>query len=128
MSDKITTETVRSDAPDRDENGDLIPTTHDVEWNDKTAELDVKPIVGGIANKIAKHETGLAELDPEAVAVVLRTACPGLDGLTSGDVESMRVEKIQALVGPIVDQLPEVEDAGGNPVEMERGERAREMR
>ena len=111
---KITTEDVRKSTAERDDNGDLIPDTHTIEWDGQEAEIDVYPLTGGLGNRIAKHEQGLTELDPKAVAAVLSASCPGLEDLRADDVRDMKLEKIKALVDPVVEQLPEAEVDPGN--------------
>lgn len=113
MTEKLNIDDVQEKQASRDDNGELIPRTEEIEWGDETKEIDVYPITGGLGNQIAKHERGLNELDPEAVAAVVRAACPNLTDMTADDIEALPLEYIEALIGPITSQLPEV-DAGGN--------------
>lgn len=114
MTDELTVDDVREDTAKRDESGELIPDTYDIEWNGETRELAVKPITGGLANRVAKHEEGFDDLDPQAVAAVLSAACPALEDIRAEDVRDMPLDQIQALVEPIGQQMPEVEPAEGN--------------
>lgn len=108
MTDKLTVEDVQAEQAERDSEGELIPNTKEVKWNGSVKEVEVLPITTGVANEIAEYESGLAELDPEAVANVVNTCCPHLE-LTADDVDALPMQQVNKLVTPITEELPEVE-------------------
>lgn len=112
MTDKLTVEDVQAEQAERDSEGELIPNTKEVKWNGSVKEVEVLPMTTGIVNEIAEYESGLAVLDPEAVANVVNVCCAGLE-LTADDVDALPVEQVDNLVTPITEELPEV-DPGGN--------------
>lgn len=97
----------------RGSDGELIPETKTFEYDGETQEVKVYPVTGGMANKLAEHEQGLEELDPQSVAVVLSTACPDLEDIRKSDVEDMPLPLEIGLVNAVAEQLPDV-DVEGN--------------
>lgn len=96
----------------RDSNGELVPDTKTFDYQGETREVRVYPVTGGMANKLAEYEEGLQELDPQAVAVVLSTACPDLEDIRKKDVEDMHLPFEIGLVNAVAEQLPDVEIEG----------------
>jgi len=98
----------------RDENGELVPETETFEYEGETHEIRVYPVTGGMGNRLAKHETGLQELEPKAVAAVLSVMCPDLEGITSEDVRDMPLQYEVGLTSAVAEQLPDTEIDEGN--------------
>jgi len=98
----------------RDEDGELVPKTEEFEYDGETKEIRVYPVTGGMGNRLAKHEGGLQELEPKAVAAVLSIMCPDLEGITAKDVQDMPLQYEVALTSAVAEQLPDAEIDEGN--------------
>jgi len=96
----------------RDESGELVPETETFEYEGETNEIRVYPVTGGMGNRLAKHEKGLQELEPKAVAAVLSVMCPDLEDITADDVRDMPLQYEVALTSAVAEQLPDTEIEG----------------
>lgn len=97
----------------RDENGELVAKEKEIEWEDNTETLRVKPFVTGMGNKLAKHEQGLRELEPNAVAAIISVMCPDLEDIRAEHVEDLPVPKLKAIIDAISEETPDDVDMGG---------------
>lgn len=106
-------ESVKDETVERDENGDLIPEEKEIQWDGESETIEVKPFVTGMGNRLAKHDEGLQELDPTAVASVISVMCPDLEGIKPEHVRDLPMAKVNAIVNAITEELPEEYDTEG---------------
>ena len=135
MTDKLTIGDVEQESAKRDETGELVAESREIQWKGGTREVRVYPATLGHGNKFASIEDRLREADPEAVAEVLQGMYAEPDfGSQSKDqlVEWLRdlpMARMRELTAPL-NLGAEAGEGEGNPqTEAEaRATRARQMR
>ncbi len=131
MSDKLTLDDVEQDVHERDEEGELLPVEHDIEYNGQEKTVKTVPITIGAMNKLSHVDEEISNLHPPAVLEALQTLYvePDFSGWTEEKVEAYDGERLGELLSPLEDKVDGEFDGGeGNPADMSRSERARQMR
>jgi len=134
MTNELTQEHTEAGQVDRGADGEVIPEDHTVELpNGEEAVIKTIPMYTGVMNELNHLDDGLRELDPEAIYEAFQTLYK-TDALTEMSVEEIRDTKapwLNAYLTPVEEQTEMEIDGGddeGNPAEMSKQERAKQMR
>jgi hypothetical protein len=133
MTDSLTTDDIEQQTVKRDSDGELIPEEHEIDWGGETKTVKTKPITTGLLNELSHIDDGIVNLDPSAVYEAIKTVYldPDPAEFTEADIRDLEGEYLNALMSPIDAQIDEsVGDTEGNqsPMDMDRQERAEQMR
>lgn len=131
MSDTLSIDDVEKDVKERDSDGELLPETHTIEYNGEQKDVKTVPLVTGTINKLSHVDDEIANLEPSAVLEALQELYiePDFSGWTEGKVEAYDVERLSELLAPLDEKVEEdIGETEGNPMNMDRQERAEQMR
>lgn len=132
MPSEITTDHTSEGVAQRGNDGSLIPETHTVELPDGSeVVIKTKPITTGLLNELSNVDDAIAELEPKAVREAFQTVyvSEAITGLSVEEIRDTRSEYLTAYLQPLDEAVEDdIGDSGGNPAELSKGERAREMR
>lgn len=134
MTDELSTEQVEKGVKKRGSDGELLPDEHDVTLPDGSeVVIKTEPLTTGTLNELSHIDEEIANLKPEAIREAFQTAYR-TDALTNLSVEEIRdtdAAYLTAYLKPLDDAVGENFDIGddeGNPAQMSKSERARQMR
>lgn len=135
MPQEVTQSDLKNEIVERDSNGELIAEDYQTQIGGNEVVVKHKPITTGLLNEISAVDDAIADLEPEAVyeafqAIYLSDA---ILSLTVNDIRDMKAPALNRLLKPLEEKVEREFDgeeggSGGNPMEMDRQERAREMR
>lgn len=131
MTREISSDDLQDDIAERGSDGELLPEKHEVEWHGETVVVKTKPITTGLLNELSNIDDAIADLEPEAVHEAFQTIylSDAILGLSVQDIQDMRAEALNNLLKPLEEEVEADFDGGeGNPMNMSKAERAREMR
>jgi len=132
MTDKLTTDDVSEKTIDRGPDGELIPVEHEIEWGTETKTVETVPITTGVINQLSHIDDAIVELEPAAVHEAIQEiyVTPDPERFTVEDIRDLELQYLEALMSPIDRQIDEEigEEQSGNPVEMERTDKAEKLR
>lgn len=118
MPDKLGAEDVESAVIDRDEDGEIIPEEHVIDWGGEERRVETKPITTGLINELSHIDDAIADLEPEAVYEAFQTIYvePYIDYFDESDIKDMEFQYLEALMQPLDEQMEEnIGGGSGNP-------------
>lgn len=118
MPDKLGAEDVESAVIDRDEDGEIIPEEHVIDWGGEERRVETKPITTGLINELSHIDDAIADLEPEAVYEAFQTIYvePYVDYFDESDIKDMEFQYLEALMQPLDEQMEEnIGGGSGNP-------------
>lgn len=128
---EISTDDLKEGIAQRGDDGELIPETHEIDWFGTTKVVKTKPITTGLLNELSSLDSAIADLEPQAVYEAFQTiyVTESVLNLTVADIDDMKGKALTSLIQPLEDAVEDnFGDGEGNPKDMTRNERAREMR
>lgn len=131
MTSEISTDDLHDEIVERGDDGELIPETHEIDWQGREVEVKTKPITTGLLNELSNLDEAIADLEPDAVHEAFQTIylSDAVLGLSVQEIQDMKASGLNNLLSPLEDEVDEEFDGEGNsPGEMSRQERAEQMR
>jgi hypothetical protein len=128
---EISTDDLQEGIAKRDSDGELIADTHEIDWFGSTKVIKTKPITTGLLNELSDVDEAIADLDPEAVYEAFQTIylSESILALSVDDIRDMKSTGLNALLKPLEEQVETDFDGDeGNPKDMSKAERAKQMR
>jgi len=131
MTDTLSADDIKDKTVDRGPDGELIPEEHEIDWGGETKVVKTVPITTGVVNQLSHIDEEIANLEPKAVHEAFETLYvePSPDTFDVGDIQDLGFEYLEALMKPLDENMSmDIGDEKGNPADMSKAERAREMR
>jgi len=132
MAREISTTDTSEGVAKRGDDGELIPEEHTVSLpNGEEVIIKTKPITTGLLNELSELDDAVQRLEPRAVKEAFETIYLS-DALCNMSVEEIRDTKseyLSAYLKPLDDAIEDdIGDEEGNLKEMDKQERAKQMR
>lgn len=136
MTDEISIDDTKQGVAKRGDDGELIPEEHSVDLpHGEEVTIKTKPITTGLLNELSDLDDAIENLEPEAVHEAFQTIylSDAILGLSVEEIRDTRAEYLNSYLEPVDNAVEssigdEIEGQSGNPIEMDRSERARKMR
>jgi len=131
MAREISTEDTSEGVAKRGDDGELIPDTHEVQLpNGDIVEIVTKPLTTGMMNELSEYSKGVQNLESSAIKAIFERVylSEALADMSEQEIEDTRGEYLKAYLQPFEKQSGVDFDDEGNPKDMDRSERAAQMR
>jgi len=130
MTREISTNDTSKGVAKRGDDGELIPEEHTVDLPDgEEVVIKTKPITTGLLNELSELDDAIGDLEPSAVKEAFNTIylSDALRDMSEQEIEDTKAEYLNAYLQPLDDAV-EADMNEGNPMDMDKQERAAQMR
>ena len=131
MAREISTQDTSEGVAKRGEDGELLPNTHEVELpHGEIVEIKTKPITTGLINELSDYAGDVERLEASAIKSVFEKLylSDALVNMSEQEIEDTKAPYLKAYLQPFEESTGMDFDDEGNPKEMDRSERAAQMR
>jgi len=134
MPDELSFSDLEEEIVERGEDGEVIAETSLVEMpGGKIREIRHKPITTGLLNELSSIDDAISDLEPGAVYEAFQTIylTESILQLSEDDIRDMRGGALNAILTPVEEEVDEqfgAEEGNTNPAEMNKAERAKQLR